>query len=157
MKRLPYLLLISGMALTVLACDNLDSQPETLHTDASLTGTQWEFVGFRTNGSLDTDLGWDIIEVQFEDSDTLKGNHLWADDGNLKGKNSYQGIYLIDDNSLQISDLVSTYVGYSHDSRMNEYSEALNKTHSYEIQNNQLSLYYGEDNNTLIFKSVEID
>lgn len=108
--------------------------------DAALVGTEWQLHTFLSGETADSTasslIGDSTITLVFNEDGTVGGHG---------GCNSYGGNYLVEGESLTISELVSTLMACEAEGVTEQesvYLDALGRAESYSIEGNQLTIYY---------------
>lgn len=133
MKR-RYVLLTALSALLLLVVPTALAQTDPT---ASLTGTQWQLVSYGLPGAETSVLPGSNVTLTFESANQLGGHG---------GCNSYGGQYLIDNNQLVVSEVVSTLMACADEEVTNQervYLDALRAAGQYALSEDRLFIQYG--------------
>jgi heat shock protein HslJ len=137
------------LSLIILSsCDMIGQNQTTSETqsDVTLEETLWKLVNFQDENGQKSDSGSSEITLIFHENGTLSGK---------SSANEYESSYSIQNVSLVINVVGSTEVGEPDGSKYwDYYLPALKDVHSYKIHDNELKLYYGENNQALIFEAT---
>lgn len=157
MKRIHFLLVFATVSL-LAACEMLDSKSDNNQPDnLPLIDTTWWLQAFQDEKGKRSESTMDDIKLVFMESDTLAGKAFHkVKSSELVGSNSYLAIYSVDNASIEVKGVLSTYAGIPPGSRYTEYGAALDEASTYKIQGDRLIIFYGEDGDkALHFKAGE--
>jgi len=144
-----YLLFL--ITIIISSCDMIGQNHTTPETqrDVTLEETLWKLVNFQDENSLKSDSGSSEITLIFHEDDTLTGK---------SSSNTYASTYSKQNSILDIQPVGTTEVGEPDGSKYwNDYLPALKDVNSYAIHEDELKLYYGENNHALIFKAIRFE
>lgn len=142
-------LLLSALLLT--CCDIIGQNNTTSETqrDVALEETLWKLVNFQDENGWKYESGSSEITLIFHKDGTLSGT---------SSSNEHQSSYSKQDSTLDIQPAGSTKVGEPDGSRYwEDYLPALKDVRSYKIYEDNMILYYGENDPALIFEAIAIE
>jgi heat shock protein HslJ len=118
--------------------------PETNGANA-LAGTQWVLESYGAAGAETPVVGEDAVTIQFDNAGQVSGSG---------GCNSYSGSYLVDGNTLTLTEIVSTLMACVDTALMDqeiEYFDALQTVSEFQIEGDRLTLTYDDGQGALHF------
>ncbi len=113
------------------------TEPET----KELINTLWKLELFETNSGVIIPPKDQTYNIKFDDDNTLNG---------MNDCNEISGYYKLKSNYITIDSIATTKVYCGEASMDDKYIEALYKAKSYQITQNKLYIYYG-NNSKLLF------
>lgn len=144
-----YLLLLTFIIIS--SCDIIGQNNSTSETqrDVNLEETLWKLVNFQNEIGRKSKSGSSEITLIFHKDDTFSGT---------SSSNRYQSSYSKQNSTLDIHTAVTTKVGEPEGSKYwDHYLPALKDVHSYKIHEDNLILYYGENDQALIFEGTAME
>ncbi len=139
MKHLALLL----MALTLLtpACTAVQGQKG----EGDLANSQWKLVSFGKTGAEIPVVEGSSITLEFKENNQVGGNG---------GCNSYGGKYEMQDDNLSFKDITSTLMACADEQvtqQEQQYFQALQTATRFEITEDNLTIWYADEQNKLSF------
>lgn len=137
--------------LMILSCDMIRQNHTTseVQSDMTLKEPLWKLVNFQDENGRKSDSGSSEIILLFHEDRTLSG---------ASSANEYESSYSKQNSTLDIKVVGSTKVGEPEGSKYwNDYLPALKEVHSYKIHGDELKLYYGENNQALVFEAIAME
>jgi len=113
-----------------------------------LVGVEWVFTSFEQPDGIQRGSGPQGITLMFLEDERLEGLLFAFDEVNARGDAAYHATYKVEQDgslSIRLLDFYDNPHWYPHGSRWFEYYYALSTATSYEIERNQLRLYYEYD------------
>jgi heat shock protein HslJ len=139
-------MIYAWMGILLIVSGACSSQVLRMHASGrELIGTQWELNSFGPQGSELAVADGAHVTLAFTGETEV---------GGTDGCNTFDGEYEAKFGGLSFRNLTSTRVVCTDKNLLHqqmEYLQALSKTDRYEVQGNQLTIWYGQGRYTLIF------
>jgi heat shock protein HslJ len=132
-------------ALTILLITLSSTALAQPDDPGSLPGTQWQLVSYGTPGSETPVIEGSTITLEFPEANQLAGN---------AGCNQYSGVYGVEQEAMVVNDVVSTLMACADEDISKQeqtYLEALRSASSYALTEDNLEIWYDDDQQRLSF------
>jgi heat shock protein HslJ len=142
--RLPFLVLSAMAVMAFGVASTIGAQPAD---PGSLPGTQWQLVSYGTPGAETPVIAASVITLEFPAANQVAGN---------AGCNQYSGGYGVEQADIVFSDIVSTLMACETAISDQEaaYLQALESATAYAQTDEQLELWYDNEQQHLVFMSI---
>lgn len=158
-KTLIIIFIVLSTSTYLYGCEQIRSEADTTLFN------KWQFTGFQKANSTEQDVLPNDIEVHIE---FLPSNDIRQGPHKLKGKapcNTYRGsLEITNKQEITIHSLISTKMACERKNRKENqrkmlewealYLDALNRAESYTISNNELRIYFNNNDECLIYTLV---
>jgi len=151
MKRQYFLLYTFLTMLMLSSCDMIGQNNSASETqrDVTLKETLWKLIYFQDENGQISESGSSEITLIFHRDGTVSGT---------SSSNEYESSYSKHNSTLDIQVAGTTEVGEPDGSKYwDYYLPALKNVHSYRIHESELELYYGDNDQALIFKAIAME
>lgn len=141
MRRLMLIatILCSALLMLVLTVSASVQDTPTTPTTDDLTGTRWWLISYGSSDEQTEVITDSEITLEFQSAGSAAG---------FGGCNSYSGTYTVEDETISFTSLISTEIACLESEVMRQeqaYFEALPAAIRYEYTDDQLTIWYGDD------------